>query len=334
MQEVKKMDGEAAVWAQDASALKQALADGWSLPYSSFKGGFAQDITLPLRVVASGWVEGWRIWIECAPELSRNQTIIDAALSQAQYGIVAEIIRANAGKLPWDRPEDDLQAPHLMFQLVGSQMGRQVAWENIAQTAQVLRQAGIDPQLPYPGEFDEGSWAPPGHTLWSWYWVGGYRELAEGLQVGDEAFEMPQSIQALDRWFEKAWVPNWISAAGGGLSLGMDYARQTWLAWMNVDRFRRWAEASTLPKNAELHASLASLPEEYQTLVWPYWLNQKGAWSPLHDIASSLLPLSDIQGVLDRVQAFTSKDKWKEGWEGQDEYGMSAQSIWNEKRAQ
>jgi hypothetical protein len=334
MQEGKIMDGEAAVWAKDAVALENALSAGWTLPYSSLKGGFAQDITLPLRVVASGWDEGWEIWLAHDPGLSQNQIIIEASLSQAQYGIVAEIIRVNAGQLPWDRPDDNLKPPHVMFQLIGSQMGRQVSWESIAQTANVLRQAGFDPQEPYPGDFDEGSWAPPGHTLWSWALLWGYWDLAEGLEVGSEAFDMPHCIQSLDRWFEKAWVPNWVSAAGGGLSMGMDFARETWLSWMNEERFLKWSSRSSVTKNAEMHATLSELPAEYQAVVWEGWLGRNGVWSPLHDITSSLLPLSEIQAVLDRVKKSVPEISWKEGWEGQDEYGMSAQTIWNDKRAQ
>lgn len=334
MQEVQRMDGAAAVWAQDASALDKALSDGWSLPHAPLKSGFAQDLTLALRVVASGWVEGWKIWLGHHPELSRHPTVVEAALSQAQSGIVAAIINANEGTLPWDRAPEDLQPAHLMFQLIGSQMGRQVAWENIAQTAQLLREAGLDPQAPYPGEFDAGSWIPPGHTLWSWSLLWGYWDLAEGLQVGDEAFEMPQSIQALDRWFEKAWVPDWISAAGGSLNMSAEYARETWMAWMNEQRFSRWAAASHMPHNAELHTSLRNLPEEYQKIVWEKWVDRQGRWSPLHDMVSSVLPLSEIQEVLDHAKKFISEEDWKAGWEEQDEYGMSAQSIWDEKRAQ
>lgn len=329
---VKSMDGASAIWANDAKALDQALASGWSLPRAQLKSGSARDISLPLFVVSSGWLEGWKTWLRHDPGISTNQTIIETALSQAQFEILQEIILVNEGSLPWDR-DDSLMPHHILFQLIGSQMGKQVPSENIVKTAKLLGSSGVDVLSVYPGEFEPGSWAQPGHTLWSWALVWGYWDVAEGLEVGDEAFSMPLAATAMDRWFEKSWVPDWVSNANPSLRIGADFARETWLRWMDEERFSAWCKISDAATNTENHGYIKDMPEKYQQILWPFWLSREGKWSPLHDLVSSSLAPQEILSTLVHLEKMLPPEAWVAGWEGEDEFGMSANSIWSEKRA-
>lgn len=333
MQSDYQMDGGSAIWAKNAEAFKMALENGWSLPQATIKIGYAKDITLVLRIVSSNWIEGWVILLRHMPEFSRNMIVAEAVLSQARHELLAEMVRVNDGVLPWHRMEDELLPPHLMFQLIGSQMGRQADPDDIIATLKTLELAGFDPQAVYPGAFDVGAWSPPGHTIWTWALLWAYWDVAEGIDVQEEAFGMPQCIIALDRWFEKAWVPDWISEAGDGLKMGAQYARKTWLEWMNDDRFKHWSSKSKLAKNIGLHVSFSNLPDAYQAILWEGWLSSNGEWSGLHDLVSSLLSIDDIQTILNTIEKHVPSEKWDAGWNEEDEYGMSAQSIWKEKRA-
>lgn len=334
MQSDYQMDGGSAIWAKNAAAFEKALENGWTLPQATIKsGGYAKDITLILRIVSSNWVEGWTLLLKHMPEFSRNMIVAEAVLSQARHEILAEMIRVNDGSLPWHRTEDDLLPPHLMFQLIGSQMGRQADSDDIIATLKILELAGFDAQAVYPGDFEIGAWSPPGHTIWTWALLWAYWDVAEGLDVQDEAFEMPQGIIALDRWFEKAWVPDWVSEAGDGLKMGAEYARKTWLEWMSDDRFKRWSSRSELTKNIALYEPFSCLPQAYQTVLWQGWLSSNGEWSGLHDLVSSLLSINDIESVLNKIKQHVPNEKWEDGWNGEDAYGMSARLIWEEKRA-
>lgn len=353
MSEINVVDGTSAIWEQDAQALEDALARGWGLPRARLRSGHTEDITLILRVITSGWVEGWKIWAKRRPDFASDPILIESILSQAQSDILKEVLVQNGNKLPWSREEGDLAPPHVMFQLIGRQMGQMgklVPDEQIVACAALMRQAGIDPQQPYPepyvepgtetdveaaadhpGMFQPSDFTTPGHTLWSWSILWGYFDLAEALDLSDEVFDMPKASLVLSHWFDRAWVPSWASAYDfdGGR------ARITWLRWMTPDRFSTWISRDDRLRDVELHAALQSLPREYQELAWSHWLARDGqGWSTLHDLVSSLLPRDDVEKTLSAMQEVLSPEAWEAGWQTPDDYGMSPRSLWEDKVAQ
>lgn len=357
MSDMNVVDGSSAIWEQDAQALEDALDRGWSLPRARLRSGHTEDITLILRVITCGWVEGWKIWAKKRPDFASDPVLIEAILSQAQAGILQEVLAQNGNKLPWAREDGDLAPPHIMFQLIGRQMGQMgklVPDEQVVDCAKLLIGANIDPQQPYPeayvepgtelqeentersgeagaGSFHPSDFTPPGHTLWTWSILWGYFDLAEALNLGDEVFSMPKADLVLAHWFERAWVPSWASAHDfdGGR------ARITWLRWMTIDRFSRWVSQAGTMKDAGLHEALQSLPADYQEVVWRHWLQRdEQGWSVLHDLVASLLPREDIEKTMSSMQSVLPSREWDEAWKHQDEYGVSLQSLWQEKTVQ
>ena len=329
-------DGEAAVWSNNADALRAALDGGWDLPRARLHAGHTEDLTLILRVVASNWVDGWRIWSHKRPDFSRNPIVIESVISHAQADILAEIINQNNGALPWDRSPDDLAPVHLLFQSVASRLGLLIEETQIARTVALLKEAGCDTAQPFPGEYTMDGLNPPGHTLWTWLLLCGKWQLAKDMSVGDSGFDAPKAIQAMDRWFEKSWMPSWTNGSDSIFDGG--HARQTWLQWMSADRFSRWGELSNYLLNIELHEAINRLPVDYQIIAWSWWLTPHSSdpqsfWCSLHDLVCSVLPAPVIDAVLNAMRLHTPEKTWNQAWTNQDTYGMSARNIWEERLA-
>ena len=327
------IDGASAIWSKDADAFRKALAQGWRLPSLDMQPGHGRtDLSLILRVVAYGW-EGWRIWAHKCPEVSRNPIVLEAVISQCQSELLAEILEQNDGHLEWNEDYHALGPMHLLFQLIGSPLGPQVADAHIVRTAQLLGEAGIKTMEPYPGDYEPDGLNPPGHTLWTWALLWGAWGVVEGLaselKVGDEALRMPKAQQALDRWFEKAWVPSWAHA---GVPSG-GWGRQVWLSWMNEARFSAWLANWSRINEMEIADVLVALPAPYQAIAWQRWLAPKAPGAmPLLELVSSLLPLPRIRLILEAIQSHVPPELWEHSWRLADEYGLDAPSVWNAKQ--
>lgn len=327
------MDGAAAIWIRNLDAFKRALEGGWRLPRVTMKTAGAEDISLVLRVVTSGWLEGWKVWLEKEPRLARIQDVIDSAISHAQPAILEEILRVNGGQLPWnvkDNPE--LQPVHRLFGLIGSLMGKLEPPEQILATVDVLRRAGMDVMAPYPGEA-VSVYDLPGHTLWSMAVLHHHWDLVQGLGIGDEAFEMPKGMLAMNHWFKKAWMPLDWAASDMERSTGIPFGRESWLEWMSQgDRFARWAEASSIPTNIEFIDGLTALDDRYQKQVWEIWAS-RGPAGPLADLVSSILDLERIEQILATIRTSLGEDVFKKAWEAADEFGVSPAFLWESKKS-
>lgn len=330
MKDIKLVDGAAAVWSQDAQALARALSAGWSLPAARLRAGRTEDLSLILRVVASGWVEGWRIWLGHRPDFATHPILVEAIIAHAQDEILEVLLEHEKGRLSWERDDDDLAPVHLLFQLLGNEIKHLAEDQKVVRVAKILNGIGFDVNQPYPGDFESTDMSPPGHTLWTWSIVRSYFDLGLALEAGDEVFKMPRHAEALDHWFDRAWVPGWVSS---GKAFDGGRARVTWLQWMTPSRFAAWSASGDHLRNVELHDIIPALPGEYQKDAWATWVgNGDGQWSVLHDLVSSLLPSEKIEAALSAMEKSLPPDVWSRGWKGEDDYGMSASGIWEARK--
>lgn len=323
------VDGAQAVWEQDAGMLSKALEAGWSLPTVRLFEGRTEDLSLILRVITSGWTDGWRLWLQYRPDFASHPVLIEAIIAHAQDDILEILLQQEAGKIRWDR-DDDLSPPHLLFQLMGASIRNLAEDRKIVRVAELLSGSGYDPQQPYPGDFQVGDLSPPGHTLWSWAVQRSYFDLALLLGIEDHALSMPRNEEALSHWFDRSWVPSWVSS---GKPFDGGRARLAWMTWMTPSRFSRWLEKSSHIRNVELRAILRSLPPAYQKAAWMSWLGHgEGEWSVLHDLVSSLLPDSEIIDTIEAMKTHLQPSEWERGWTSKDAYGISAAGIWGARQ--
>lgn len=330
MKDVRMVDGAAAVWSQDLESLTRALEAGWSLPTARLRSGRTEDLSLILRVIAMGWVDGWRVWLKHRPDFATHPVLVEAIIAHAQDEILSALLEHENGRLSWEREEDDLAPPHILFQLMGNQIRHLAEDQKIVRVAKILEGIGFDSAEPYPGDFEPNDMSPPGHTLWTWSLVRSYFDLALDMGAGEEVFRMPRHQEALNHWFERSWVPGWVSS---GKTFDGGRARITWLQWMTPSRFASWSSSGSYLQNVELHEVIPSLPLQYQQTAWATWVGEgDGQWSVLHDLVSSLLPREKIQAALLAMQNALPASVWARGWEGQDDYGMSASGIWQTRQ--
>lgn len=229
--------GEDAVWAHDAPALTQALAEGWTLPV--FRQGTARghDLGLVFTTISTGWLEGWRLLRTRWPELSDNDQLLLTALASARPAIIDDILtvspRGGIDRSPEPKPArsgpmsgltrlDLFKSPelpdapdhaplllfHELFSTMTRDIGDPVEPEVILACARVLSEHGADPTVPYPGAFEEGDRALAGNTLWSLAVREHKWEIARGLAPPDFATLQahPRWREAMDEWFECAWL--------------------------------------------------------------------------------------------------------------------------------
>ena len=326
------IDGASAVWNKDPVLLRAALEEGWDLPFVRFKHGQTEDLTLILRVIASSWLEGWKIWCEYRPDFAEHMILIDACISQAEHEILQDIIERNEGLLPWDPEKGALSPAHFLFQLIGNPLGFLVPEERIVSTLLLLGKAGVDLHAPYPKSDDPDSVNPSGFTLWTWSLMWGAWKVAEGLNVGDDAFLMEHWRNSMTAWFEKAWVPSWNDRNRNNFTGGL--AREYWLKWNNSDRFDRWGVETGYLFSANRYEAFLSLPSQYQNRIWQSWTDllpgpDGGSWSGVHEMVSSGLPREQVRRVLLAIQNGVSEERWLSVWLAEDEYGVSPKTIWD-----
>ena len=107
MKDARLVDGASAVWERNADMLSKALEAGWSLPTARLRTGHTEDLALILRVIASGWVEGWKLWLGYRPDFATHPILVEAIISHAQDEILEVLLEHEGWKLAWDRAKSE-----------------------------------------------------------------------------------------------------------------------------------------------------------------------------------------------------------------------------------